>query len=260
MTASTDHNEQVVDQFTQQAEGYARLTRSMAADRPNGLVALMAPAADDIVLDVACGAGSLTFQISPFVKHVTGVDLTPAMIEQAKAEQIEKGVRNVAWKVSNVCPLSFDDAAFSLVACRAAFHHFDRAREVFSEMTRVCRPGGRIAIIDVSPAPDKSAAFDAIERMRDPSHVHAHTTDELRALATGLPVKEVVVQQIVTPNVPLDAVLATSYPVEHSIDDIRQLFKEDAESGRDRLGMNALLADGKLYVSYPMSTLVWSKQ
>lgn len=257
MTNHSPHDTEVIHQFTLQAEGYTRLTNTMSNPRTGALLALLAARADDVVLDVACGPGSLALDLAPHVQRVTGIDLTPAMLEQARAAQLKRGLSNISWHVGNAGALPFADCSFSLVACRAAFHHFEEPRRVFAEMVRVCRPGGRLAIIDVAPAADKIAAYDAIEKQRDPSHVHAHTEEELRALGDGLPVHSPVLQINATPHLPLDAVLATSHPVHCAITDIRAQFEADAHSHENRLGLDARFLKGELCVSYPMATAIW---
>lgn len=254
-----DHNEEVVEQFTLQAEEYRKLTSAMVSDRTAAVLELVGIRPDDVALDVACGPGSLALEIAPLVQSVIGADITPAMIEQAKIVQREKGIANVRWTVADLCDLPFEDAAFSLVLCRSAFHHFDRPAAAFAEMVRVCRPGGRIAVIDVTPAPDKAAGYDGIEKMRDPSHVHAHTLDELKALADGMPLGAPAIRQHVTANVPLDAVLAASFPTEHTNAQIAALFREDALSGEDRYGMKATYKGAGIVLSYPMTTVAWTR-
>lgn len=115
-------------------------------------------------------------------------------------------------------------------------------------------------IKDVTPLPEKVDRYDATETLRDPSHTHALTVDELRALASGLPVEEVSVVTSLTPAVPLEAVLATSFPTECSLDDLRSLFLEDARSGEDRLGYAAALVDGAVHVRFRMSTALWRRR
>jgi SAM-dependent methyltransferase len=82
-------------------------------------------------------------------------------------------------------------ASFSLVTSRFAFHHFQRPAAVLAEMFRVCAPGGRVLVADMIASEDAAAAaaFNAVEALRDPSHVRALRLSELRALfaAAGLP-------------------------------------------------------------------------
>jgi len=49
--------------------------------------------------------------------------MTPAMLEQARKIQKEKGLANVSWQPGNVYSLPFPEAQFSIVSSRFAFHH-----------------------------------------------------------------------------------------------------------------------------------------
>ena len=98
-----------------------------------------------------------------------------------------------------------------------------------------------------------------MERKRDPSHVHAHTMDELRGLADGLGLTELIVEPYPAGPLPLEAILATSFPTECSLDSIRTIFRSDVEDGEDRLGLQAHERDGAIFITYPMTTLVWRK-
>jgi ubiquinone/menaquinone biosynthesis C-methylase UbiE len=237
MSDATNHNAQIVSQFSQQAASYTQLTTSLAKDRSKALWALLQPRDDDLALEVCCGPGTLALQIAPSVRHVTGMDLTPAMLEQARMRQTSIGVENVTWMIGDVNAIPYEDMSFSIVMCSSAFHHIKEPGEAFREMIRVCRPGGRILIKDVTPAPDKAEQYDAIEKMRDPSHAHALTVNELRALGSGLAIDEITIATNVTPKLPLEAVLATSFPETCSLDDLRALLREDAASGADRFGL-----------------------
>src|SRR5439155_824322 len=97
---------------------------------------------------------------------------------------IRTWLANVAWQVGDVLPLPYPDGAFSLVVSRFAFHHFPEPRAVLAEMKRVCAPGGRVVLVDVAASEDtaKAAAFNRMEKLRDPSHVRALTLAELEGL------------------------------------------------------------------------------
>jgi ubiquinone/menaquinone biosynthesis C-methylase UbiE len=258
MAERADHNHQIVDQFSRQAEGYARLTGDMThAERQKAFRDLIGVRPDDLVLDACCGPGVLALDLAPHVSHVTGLDLTPAMLERARAAQTQKGLGNVDWINGDVCALPFGDGAFSLVVSSAAFHHLRQPRAAFGEMLRVCRPGGRIVVRDVTPAHDKSAAYDRMERLRDPSHVHALTPGEMGDLGCGLPVNAPTHFLSLTADLPLKPILAASFPQACTRKDLHALFLADARSGEDSLGFSAKLIDGEILVSYPMTTAIW---
>ncbi len=83
-----DQNERVIDQFSRQAESYGKLTGGMASEeRSAAFAALIGTMPDDVALDVCCGPGSLALDLAPYVAHVTGLDLTPAMLDQARVAQ-----------------------------------------------------------------------------------------------------------------------------------------------------------------------------
>lgn len=260
MNDAANHNAQIVNQFSQQAASYTQLTTSLAKGRSTALWALLQLREDDLALEVCCGPGTLALDIAPAVRHVTGMDLTPAMLEQARMRQATTGAENVSWTLGDVNAIPCEDMSFSIVMCSSAFHHIPEPRHAFREMLRVCRPGGRILIKDVTPAPDKAEHYDTIEKMRDPSHAHALTVDELRALSSGLEIDEISITTTVTPKLPLEAVLATSFPETCSLDDIRALLRDDAASGTDRFGLGATVIDGEVYVAYRMSTGLWRRR
>jgi ubiquinone/menaquinone biosynthesis C-methylase UbiE len=137
-----------------------------------------------LVLDVACGGGLVVCAFAPHVRHATGIDMTPAMLVQARALATEKSVDNVAWHEGDVAALPYPDAAFTIVVTRFAVHHFPDPAAVMREMARVCAPGGRIVVVDTcaSSDPEKAARFNLLEKLRDPSHVRALPADELQGL------------------------------------------------------------------------------
>ena len=170
------------DQFTFQAAAYASAQPIRNEEILQRIVAACDPQPDDEVLDVACGPGILTCALAAKVKHATGIDLTPAMLDQSHSLQREHGLENLAWIEGNVTRLPFAPASFSLVTCRYAFHHFPEPLVVLREMKRVCRPGGRIVVIDTAPAREKAEAFNRMEKLRDNSHARALPVEDMLAL------------------------------------------------------------------------------
>jgi SAM-dependent methyltransferase len=222
--------------------------------------ALVGAQSDDRVLDVCCGPGTIALDLAPFVAQVTGLDLTPAMLDQARAAQALRGVANANWIEGDVFALPFADGEFSIVTCGAAFHHLPEPRAAMSEMVRVCRTGGRIVVRDVTPEATKSAAYDRMERMRDPSHTHALTPAELAGLGEGMQVGAPELHSSIAVDLSLDAILATSFPETCTIAEIREIFLEDARTGDDNLGFKARIVDQQIRVSYAQTTAVWMRR
>src|SRR6516164_4103047 len=115
MSDKTDEQRRLIlDQFTKQAVPFSQ----MQNHSPELLLAVSAVGPDDSVLDVACGPGLMACEFAKVARHVTGIDLTPAMIDQARALQCSQGLTNLTWQVGNVLPLPFSDASFTLVFTR----------------------------------------------------------------------------------------------------------------------------------------------
>jgi ubiquinone/menaquinone biosynthesis C-methylase UbiE len=176
------HTKTVVDQFTRQASAYANAQPIKNEEILQSILRAADPLSDDDVLDVASGPGILTCALAKQVKHATGIDVTPAMLEQSRRLQAEQGLTNMTWMEGDVARLPFEDASFSLVTCRYAFHHFRDPLAVLKEMTRVSKPGGRVLVADTAPAPEKADAFNLMEKLRDNSHVRALPVTEVLEL------------------------------------------------------------------------------
>jgi ubiquinone/menaquinone biosynthesis C-methylase UbiE len=169
---SRKHKETVQKQFTNTADAFAKFA---VRDSPEVLaekVEFAKPQPHEFVLDVACGPGAFVLAIAPRVRFVSGIDLTPEMLRQARQFQAEKQILNVAFACADADHIPFPDASFDLVSCQHAFHHITKPELVLMEMIRVVKPQGRLLILDpLAPESDpKFELFNRIERLRDPSH------------------------------------------------------------------------------------------
>ena len=243
----------ILDQFTRQAVPFAEMPAHSNEESIRLFIDLAGIGPEDCVLDVACGPGLVACALAQVAGHVTGIDLTPAMIEQAQARQRALGLGNLTWLVGDAVPLPFPDAAFSVVGTRYSFHHFLDPRAVLAEMVRVCRPGGRVAIMDVfTRSPEQAEAYDRVERLRDPSHVRALPLEELTGLCHDARLREVRTAFFKL-EVALEALLAASFLNPGDADRIRQTF--EADIGVDRLGVGAHRRDGAIYFAFPIVVL-----
>src|SRR5204863_8606282 len=107
------------------------------------------PGPDDAVLDVACGGGIVVCAFAPHVRRATGVDVTPAMLEQAQRLAAEKGLANVGWRQGDANALPFEDGSFTVVVTRFSMHHFPDPAALMREKAGVCATGGRRVVVDM---------------------------------------------------------------------------------------------------------------
>jgi len=237
---SNAHSTLTISQFTRQAVPFANLPGHSAA--MDILVDLATPSDNDDMLDVACGPGLVACHFAPMVRSVTGLDLTPEMIRQAIKRQAKRAIGNASWVEGTASPLPFDDAAFSLVLTRYSFHHFQNPAAVMAEMLRVCKPGGRIVVADVSLPADKVGPYDELELLRDPSHVHALSRDEFADIFSCDGLENVRFNEYKV-EMALEDQLSASFPVDGGADRIRDIVRNDV--GVNRCGIDASL-DGEI--------------
>jgi SAM-dependent methyltransferase len=248
------HEDLIRDQFTRQAAPFADAPAIRDEAALDVLIECAAAHPGDTVLDVACGPGLVACAFAPRVRHATGIDLTPAMIERASSLAREKGLENVAWQVGDVLPLPFPSASFTVVVSRYSFHHFLDPRAVLAEMRRVSAPGGRVLVADViaSPDPRRADAYNRMEKLRDPSHARALPLAELEGLfrEAGLPSPGKAFYSL---DVELEGVLGRSFPSPGGADEVRRMFEESLAD--DGLGVSARREGGEIRFAYPIAVL-----
>lgn len=164
-----------IEEFTEAAQiyesGHAGIYEICKDDYPQMLEELRSESFED-VLDVGCGTGAVLELLHGEYpeKHLTGLDLTPRMIEAACAKRLE-----------NVC--------FGAVLCSNSFHHYPHPEKFFSEAARVLRPGGRLILRDYTSNDFVVWLMNNIElplaRLMGHGDVRISKVSELRALAEG---------------------------------------------------------------------------
>lgn len=251
------HNHTVIEQFTRQAVPFTHISQHSNQYGIDLMLRLSSPKPDDTVLDVACGTGIVACEYAKLVSHVTGIDLTPAMIEQAKILQREKNLNNIDWRTGDVSILPFNDNSFSIVVTRYSFHHITDPRIVLEEMKRVCKPGGKILVVDVTPDSNKKTAYNHVEKLRDPSHTVALTIEELRQMMGSIGCINTKIEHHDL-EMDLETILQSSFPNPEDKDRIVQLFKQDVS--QDHLGMRSHLVNDKIHFYFPVSMIIGTKE
>lgn len=248
----TAHAARIVAQFTRWAKPFADLPVHAEADSMAQTLAACAITPNMPVLDVACGPGIVACALAKAGAQVTGIDLTPAMLEQARQRAQRMGVA-VAYDCADAQNLPFAEGRFDRVVTRYSFHHVLQPAKVLAEMVRVCRPGGLVVVIDATPAPQCQHNYDRAETLRDPSHTSALTLPQVLALGQQAGLEPVHTTQYRLESCLQDQVAPEDWQALHA------LFAQDIASGQNQLGMGAWHAEDGIRFYFPISVVVWRK-
>jgi SAM-dependent methyltransferase len=170
--------------FGPAAQAYASSTIHSQGPDLGWLVEAAALSGKELVVDVATGTGFTALALAPYAREVVGIDLTLPMLEAAQRLATERRVTNVRFMPGDAHALPFASSSIDVVACRFSAHHFSQIALVVQEWARVLVPGGKLLLVDtISPEePELDGFLNAIEALRDPSHLHDYRISEWLAL------------------------------------------------------------------------------
>jgi len=137
---------------------------------------------NDKVLDVATGTGFMAIAIADTGAQVIATDFTLAMLK--KASESLTGQSNTALALADADLLPFASDSFDVVTCRVSVHHFANPQLAIREMSRVCKPDGRVMIMDVISSEDrvKSDLHNKMGKLRDLSEVRQWQLSEIEKM------------------------------------------------------------------------------
>jgi SAM-dependent methyltransferase len=104
------------------------------------------------VLDLGCGAGTdllIAAQMTGSGGRVTGIDMTPSMLGQARRSAAEMGLGNVELHEGLIESVPLEDGSVDVVISNGVIDLVPDKDAVFAEIQRVLRPGGRLQLADV---------------------------------------------------------------------------------------------------------------
>src|SRR5467141_3990924 len=119
------------------------------------------------VLDVACGTGVVAITAARIGANVTGLDLTPELLERARENSRTAGVE-IEWREGDVENIPFDDAVFDAVVSHTGHMFAPRPDVAVAEMLRVLKPGGTIAFSTWPPELFVGRMFALVGRYMPP--------------------------------------------------------------------------------------------
>lgn len=188
MIASSSSDQQdaaVPEQYDRWAPIYDRFWRRYMNHTLPVVQQMAAVEPGDRVLDVACGTGELLHRVAQATPSadLTGVDVSPAMVERAR--QKLRDVPNAQVEPADAHHLPFQDAAFDVLLCASTFHYFTRPARVLSEARRVLQPDGRLVILDWCRDDWTCRGMDLVLSWVDPAHETCYTLGELTTHLTA---------------------------------------------------------------------------
>lgn len=107
--------------------------------------------ADDEVLDIGCGTGTVAITAARRGTRVTGVDITPEMLDQARKNAEIAGLEGIDLQDGDARDLPFEDDAFDVVLSSLGHMYGDPPAKTTAELLRVTRPGGTIGFTSWTP-------------------------------------------------------------------------------------------------------------
>lgn len=192
MSTKSDQQQKdlIRDRFTRTAEAFGNYAVTYRVQFADSLAQMVSAGPNDLVVDLACGPGTLALQFARRVRWICGVDLTPAMLARARGTGQTEGLRNLAFTLGDAQSLPFADGSLDISVTSYSLHHMPDPARTIREMARVVKRGGRVGIIDivVPDDPARAEAANRIEIARDPSHTRSLGRKDFDAMiaAAGL--------------------------------------------------------------------------
>jgi ubiquinone/menaquinone biosynthesis C-methylase UbiE len=177
------HDAVVRNQFGPRANAYVQSAVHAAGEDLDALEAVVRRESPERAMDLGSGGGHVAYRLARHAASVMAVDLAAEMLAAVSETARARGLSNIETCVAPAENLPFDDASFDFLACRFSAHHWRDFDAGLRQARRVLKPGSTAIFIDVvSPG---GAAFDthlqAIELLRDPSHIRDYTVAEWEA-------------------------------------------------------------------------------
>jgi SAM-dependent methyltransferase len=150
-TATVDEGQVAAKHRAMWASGdYAKLAAELVAPLGPVLVEATGVGSDDRVLDVAAGTGNAAIPAAQTGASVVASDLVPELLEHGCRLAAEDGVE-LEWREANAHSLPFGDNEFDVVMSCVGVMFAPFHQQAADELIRVCKPGGRIGLINWTP-------------------------------------------------------------------------------------------------------------
>ena len=228
------HEEQVRRQFGPQATAYGQSQVHAAGRDLDKLEQIARMNPPQKALDLGCGAGHVGYRLSRFARSVIATDVVPEMLAVSAAMARDGDRDNIEFRLASAEQLPFSSGEFDFLGCRFSAHHWRVFERGLREARRVLSDGGSAVFIDsISPGvPNLDTYLQAIELLRDPSHVRNYSVAEWAAALSRANFR---IRSLETDRLEIDfaswiARMRASKATEHAIRRLRQTAPDDVLS------------------------------
>lgn len=191
------HHDAIRAEYRRQAPRWGKTT---IGDDLNWVVSRIELAPQCGVLDVAAGTGLFSQAVASRVNHVTAIDITPEMLQHGRSQAQQNGFHNITFQSGAAEDLPFPENSFDAVITRFSVHHFYTPGRAFKEMSRVCRTGGSVVVVDLVADEDPAIAerHNELERVADPTHTRILPPGEFQKeiVQSGLAIAEYLSREV----------------------------------------------------------------
>jgi demethylmenaquinone methyltransferase/2-methoxy-6-polyprenyl-1,4-benzoquinol methylase len=159
--------EYVKDVFTEIADYYDEMNDIMSMGMVTGWHKFMLKKVEPILgkkcLDVGTGTGEIAFMVAERAGpegSVTGVDITPRMLELAEKKMAERDIpKPVKFEVGDALDLKYEDNTFDRVTSGYMLRNVCDVQKAIDEMYRVLSPGGKVIVADLAKPDNKVVRY-----------------------------------------------------------------------------------------------------
>jgi len=174
--------EQLFDRKADSYDDWYKTTAGHLVDHieKEAILSYLEPRAGMSVLDVGCGTGNYSLALAKDGLLVTGIDISTAMLDRARANAEARGAQ-VDFLQGDARQLPFQDASFDGIISVSALEFVPNLSSALSELHRVLKPGGKLVVGVVG----KDSAWDrfyAEKARKDPESVFTFTRARLYSL------------------------------------------------------------------------------
>lgn len=154
------HNEKAASSWGAAGASYDEISRGIS-DAIEHCVVRLKPVPGEAILDVATGTGWTARQLAERGARVIGVDFAGSLVEAARDIAMRRHL-DIEFRVEDAESLSFHDAHFDAVVSTFGVMFASRPENVAAELARVCRPGGRLALVAWTPESTVASMFGVV--------------------------------------------------------------------------------------------------